>query len=492
MSTIIETRYGSVQGAQEGSVRVWRGVPFAAPPVGERRYRRPVPPQAWSGVRDATQFGPICPQIVSVFEQQLGEQPRAMSEDCLTLNIWAPGTESRKRPVMVWIHGGAFVSGAGSLPIYDGSNFAQHGDLIVVTVNYRLGPFGFLYLHGLTDDPEYAANLGLLDQIAALTWVRDNIAAFGGDPEHITIFGESAGAMSIAALLAMPEAQGLYQQAILQSGAAQVQLPEQASAVARAILEQLGVTPDNLDALRSIPGEIVLQTAIAVQSAMGGGLIFLPVLDGATLPAHPVAAIQSGSARNIPVLIGTNRDEGNLFVTPDTPPSSRDVLATMLRSIVGPTRFPSILGAYAESVAGQAELFTDIIFWIPALQLAEPQQAQAPVWMYRFDWESPSPEFVAGAFHALELPFVWDHLDTPAGRLFTGGAPGPQQLADPMHRAWIAFARTGNPGIAELPEWPQYDLDTRATMIFNSESRVEHDPQAEKRRLWLDAAQDVG
>ena len=485
MSLTVETNSGPVRGLQEGPVHVWRGLPYAQAPAGEGRFRAPQPPQPWTEVREATAFGPVAPQLSVGLESRFNVRPSAaqlpaQSEDCLFLNVWAPAVLG-KYPVMVWVHGGSFVTGSGSMPLYDGARFAAQGEVVVVTLNYRLGALGFLHL--AESGPGFENNLGLLDQLAALGWVRDNIAAFGGDPGRVTVFGESAGAMSIAALLGMPAAEGLFQAAILQSGAVRVQPPDRAKAVAQGMLRELGISDPA--ALRTLPVEALLQAAQRLLRTFQGGLPFQPVLDGATLPLNPNEALAAGARRGLPLLIGTNHDEGNLFVSPD---ATGQHLERLLEPLVGRERAASIAGQYPASRAGQAELITDTVFWLPALQLAARQAPHAPVWMYRFDWQVPSGQPVPGAFHALELAFVWDALDLPAARIFLSNAPAPQPLADAMHRAWLAFAHHHDPNGPGLLAWPRYEPPARSTLIFNTESHVERNPQPHKRDLWANTA----
>lgn len=486
MNSLVETRLGRLQGLLESNVYSWRGIPYAQPPVGKLRFRAPQPIQSWSDVRDATQFGPIAPQAPSGLQSRLkpnGQAPPepVMSEDCLYLNVWAPNTTTEKRPVMVWIHGGAFVTGGGSLPIYDGARFAARGDVIVVTLNYRLGPLGFLHLADLA--PDCDNNVGLLDQLAALRWVQDNISAFGGDPARVTVFGESAGAMSIADWFGMPASKGLFQAAILQSGAVRVQQPQQAHLLVQAFLTEVGVS--QAAQLRELPVQTLIQAGQRVLSAWSGGLPFQPVLDGKTISVHPLQALANGVAANIPMLIGTNHDEGNLFIPPQ---ATGKKLEKLLEPIVGPDRAMPIARSYPSSRAGHAQLFTDTVFWLPALQLAERQLVQAPVWMYRFDWCAPTGQPVPGAYHALELVFVWDMLNSPTAQLFVGPNPAPYPLATAMHQSWLAFAQQQNPNVSELPVWEPYTLHDRATMIFDTECWVENDPQREKRQVWANTA----
>ncbi len=490
---IVETRYGKVRGTNHGTVSVWKAIPFAQPPVGALRFRAPQPPAPWSHVRDATAFGPIAPQATLQGNgffgaRRLTQEPE--SEDCLYLNIWSPvpQADGKKRPVMVWIHGGAFTMGSGSTATYDGTNFAMHGDVVVVTLNYRLGALGFLYLEELAGE-QYATsgNNGLLDQIAALQWVRDNIEAFVGDPNAVTIFGESAGAMSIGALLAMPAAKGLFRHAILQSGAAHnVRSKEAASQIAYQFLQALNLKEDELASLLQEPTDALL-AAQAVVLRKHVSLAFGPVVDGISLPLAPSAAIASGMAKDVTVLIGTNHDEMKLFrVGPAaTEPDARVLQRTF--GAAADTAIATYTSARPELPLSDVwtAVLTDQVFRIPAIRLAEKQAQQgAPVWMYRFDWATPAFGGIFGASHALEITFVWDNLDTPGLGMLLKDFPGRQQLANRMHHAWIAFARTGNPNAPDLPPWPRYDTLRRATMLFDEVCRVVDDPQSEERLVW--------
>lgn len=492
----VETRYGKVQGSQQGSISVWKGIPFALPPTGERRFRAPQPPQPWTGVREATTFSPMAPQVPQMGASMVGAlgaeravDPRPMSEDCLYLNIWSPGTEGQKRPVMVYIHGGAFTLGSASDPWYDGTSFAANHHIVVVTINYRLGVLGFVSLKDLAGaDAGYTGNCGLLDQIAALEWVRENIAAFGGDPDQVTVMGESAGAMSIGALLGMPAAQGLFQRAILQSGAAgNLTTRPLATQVAQALLAKLGLETAQLSALAEVSLETLLKVQPQLGREFGGVQAFSPIIDGETLPQHPLATIAQGSAAKVAILAGTNRDEWRLFAMMSGGPK---VDEEQLKQLFGDGA-KTVLATYTQARADKSpelawiDIMSDLVFRMPAIRLAEGQVRQgAPVWMYRFDWESPAFGGVLGAAHAMDIPFVWNTLDTPLSRTFTGDSPSRQELSDQMHAAWASFIRSGTPAVASLPAWPPYDLDRRATMIFSDTLHVVDNPQGQVRALW--------
>ncbi len=493
---IAQTRYGKVQGYEQGAISVWKGIPFAQPPTGMRRFRAPQPPESWTGVRQATTFSPMAPQVPAMGLSMVGAmgaegavEPRPMSEDCLYLNIWSPGTEGEKRPVMVYIHGGAFTLGSASDPWYDGTSFAANHNLVVVSLNYRLGILGFVSLQDLAGaEAGYTANCALLDQIAALKWVRDNIVAFGGDPDQVTVMGESAGAMSIGALLGMPAARGLFQRAILQSGAAGF-LPTRplATHVAQALLAKLGLETSQLSALAEVPLETLLKIQPELGREFGGVRAYSPVIDGETLPQHPLAMIAQGSAAQVAILAGTNRDEWRLFAMLS---GGSQVDAEQLRQLFDDAAEPA-LALYIQARADQSkelawiDIMSDMIFRVPAIRLAEGQVRQgAPVWMYRFDWESPAFGGVLGAAHAMDIPFVFNTLDVGLSRIFTGDSPTRQALADLMQTTWASFIRSGTPAAALLPAWPPYDLERRATMLFSDAPHVVDDPQGQVRALW--------
>jgi len=441
-SSVVETHYGKVQGTQKDAVSVWKGIPFARPPLGSLRFRAPQPLEAWTGAREATQFGAISPQTST---GSFGTLPGPMSEDCLTLNIWSPSADNARRPVMVWIHGGSFVTGSGSTPWYNGTSFATQGDVVVVTINYRLGALGFLYLAEYAgEDYAGSGNNGLLDQIEALTWVRDNIAAFGGDPNNVTIFGESAGAMSIGALLAMPAARGLFKRATLQSGAAhRVNSSRVAADGTQNFLRALELGPGDMSRLLTTPVDDILRAQGTLPSSVQWRA-FSPVVDGVALPKRSIDAIADGSAAGVDVLVGTNLDEMKLFTVFD--PGQQTVDMNLLTTLFG-DRANEVLATYTDqqyeaplSTPWEAFL-TDRTFHVPAIRVAEQQgKHSASAWMYRFDWPTPVYGGVLGACHALEIPFLFNTLRHPSVAILTGGAEAPQSIANAMHAAWIAFA----------------------------------------------------
>jgi para-nitrobenzyl esterase len=487
---IVETQNGKIKGIEQGSIRVWKGIPFAQAPVGNLRFRPPQPAQPWSGVWEATTFSPTSMQIIPPALSGFGgEKPEPMSEDCLYLNVWSPAADDSKRPVMVWIHGGAFVTGSGSIASYSGASFAERHNIVVVTLNYRLGTLGFLHLGDLAGE-EYAdsGNCGILDQIAALQWVHNNIASFGGDPENVTVAGESAGAMSVGTLLAMPAAQGLFQRAILESGACHNVTPsEHATEVTQAMLQQLNIAPDQISGLLEVPAEQLLLAQEAIARRFPG-LLYMPVINGNALPRHPSVLLKEGAARDIAILIGTNRDESRLFtlMAPDGPQVNEKRLQEFFGDAAQET-----LAIYTNDTESKtpsdawSDILTDEMFRISVIRLAEMQVNQgAPVWMYRFDWPSPAFDGRLKACHALEIPFVFNTLHTPGLAMLTGDGPERQAIAERMHGAWAAFVRNGDPNGNNTPSWPQYDSTRRATYIFNVEDQVIDDPQGRERECW--------
>ena len=491
--TIVATRSGKVEGFERDGVAVFRGIPYAAPPVGTGRWQPPQREDPWSGTRDAGSFSAQSAQTEFAMTTMMGQRQPPYSEDSIYLNVWTPGCDDARRPVMVWIHGGAFIWGAGDTPWYDGTKFAVHGDVVVVTINYRLGPFGFMHLADLFDGAfAGSGNAGILDQIAALEWVRDCIGAFGGDPDRVTVFGESAGAASVATLLGAPGARGLFRAAIPQSGAASwMSARERATGIAARVDENLGIRAGDSEALLAAPTDAVLGALPAFREDGVAALPFQPVIDGTVLSEQPLAAIAAGNAAGVRVLTGTNLNEMTLFTIADP------VLATIddegvrnrLRAAFGAAGDP-LFDSYrarrpnATRQEVWLDLSTDGVFRIPAIRLLEAQLAHAPVWSYLFTFQSPVFGGILRSTHALEIPFVFDNLDRGGADMLTGSGPERQGIADAMHRAWIAFAREGDPQHAGLPEWPRYDLDRRATMRFDTTFELLDDPAREDREVF--------
>ncbi|MCW3834448.1 carboxylesterase/lipase family protein [Sphingomonas canadensis] len=446
------TAQGQVRGTIEGDVGVYRGIPYAAPPSGALRWKPPQPAAPWQGVRDATAFGPSCPQgvIPGAGAREANAVRGATSEDCLTLNIWAPARHAGPLPVMVWIHGGAHRIGSGSAPFYDGSAFARDG-VILVTFNYRLGLLGYLAHPALTaeaaaDAP--LANYGTMDQLAALRWVQANIAAFGGDPGNVTLFGESAGGVATLSLLTLPEARGLFHKAIVESGGGWNATPDLAEAERNgaAALESAGVRPGaSLAELRALPPEAF--------AGFKAGVGFGPVIDGRLLKQSTAQAFAAGDVVDVPLIIGFNSDEGSLMESFQMAPS------TMLGSVPG-AGLAALRAAYgargATDEALARRLFADGAFSAPARWIAGRSAGGAPSWLYRFDYVAELLRGQrSGARHGGEIPFVFDSWSAmPA--IAQALTEDDRRMAATIHGCWVSFAKTGVPVCPGAPAWPAY------------------------------------
>ena len=493
MQPFVETTHGELRGSAVDGHLAFKGIPFAAPPVGDLRFTAPRPMQPWEGVRDATAFGGVCPQDPLVPPPYRSEDPE--DEDCLFLNVYTPALDDEKRPVLFWIHGGGFSHGAGSQPTYDGGPLVERGDVVVVTINYRLGALGYLYLGGVGGDEWGAtANNGSRDQVAALQWVHDNIAAFGGDPENVTIFGQSAGGVAVNVLLGMPSARGLFAKAILQSGtAARLGGLELAEAVAARYLEGLGIAEGDTETIRTVPWSEMLRA----QGARGA---LSPVVDGDRLPRPPMDAIEDGELADIPVMIGCTRDEQKLYVaaTKREPLTDEDleaqVEALLPRRSKG--RAVEVIDVYRSSRndRGLPADNLDIIdaigttsrFRLPALRVAEAYLEHQPsTFVYQFDYASPARGGSMGACHGIEVPFVFGAVGRP-GRddRLSGSGQAVEALQEQLMDAWIAFARSGDPSHDGIGMWPVYDTTDRSTMVFDLESGAQSAPFEEERAMW--------
>ncbi|NBC35817.1 carboxylesterase family protein [Novosphingobium sp. FSY-8] len=491
---VVATRLGPVRGRMlAGGVRVFKGLRYAAPPVGRLRFRAPQPLRPSRAIMDAGTFGNAAIQAPGQPDMPADE---THGEDCLFLNVWTPPA-AKKAPVMVWLHGGGFSGGAASRPTYWGDAFARDG-VVLVSVNHRLNVFGYTQLPD-SWGPDYASSglAGMLDIVAALRWVRDNIDRFGGDPANVTIFGESGGGAKVSLLLGMPSAKGLYHKAIIQSGAMLEAAPRAyAQGLGAALTQELGVKPGDVAALAAVPTDKVYaaqDAAIAAvkSTATKGFLIdgFVPSIDGRELPRGPFSPVAQAMAAPVPLIIGTNKDEMTMFLIgdPKIRNQTEDEHAAYVRDIYpaqAEALIPAVRAAYPDYTPGYRSVIVAGArsFWMNAITLAERKLPQgAPVWMYRMDWELPERGGSFKASHALELSFVFGTYDNV--RNFVGPSDGPARLSAQMHPAWVAFARTGRPDHAAIPPWPRYNASTRATMIFNLTSHVENDPLSQMRRI---------
>jgi len=507
----VTTSAGRIRGSVDNSVHVFKGVPYGASTAGGGRFMPPQKPQSWTGVRDAFEWGGRPPQIVGGEpEEMLPTDPReAQSEDCLVLNIWTPKPGSGRRPVMVWFHGGGFASGSGSYSIYSGHELARKHDVVSISVNHRLNIFGYLYLAHFGGKWANASNVGMLDNVRALEWIKENIAAFGGDPANVTIFGQSGGAGKVSTLMAMPAAKGLFHRAIAQSGAALTATPkEQAIKTTEQVLARLNIKPDQLDQLQAKSMQELIDVLRPPAGARaggpgGGGLNFGPVLDGTSLPSNQFDPTAPAMSASVPFLTGTTATEVTFFA-PDARLHQIDdaeLKARVKASVRGSDADADrLIALYRKNQPGRdnIDLFlrldTDNSFFRQMVDTqAERKAAQkgAPVYMYRFEYYSPVRDGRLKAMHCMEIPFVFDNLE--AGKVYTGTSPAAQKIADQMSVAWVAFARTGNPNHKGIPQWKPFNADERPTMVFGAgtEARLVNDPGHDER-LALKALRENG
>ena len=505
--TSAQTQRGTLQGQSDDGIHVFRGVPYAQPPVGELRWRRPQPPEPWDGVRDALEFGPISIQpprpAAGPFARIMGHSQERMSEDCLYLNIWTPGLDDGQRPVMVWIHGGGLSSGSGSSPAYDGAPLAARGDLVIVMINYRLGALGYLPDPVLATDDESEGNYGFHDIVAALEWVRDEIATFGGDPSNVTLFGESAGGIAVGILLASPVAQGLFQRAIMQSGAAdRIHSRDAVGEMLPYFYKELGLEQPPADELRRLLLEDVLraQSALAaadpaVNPTAGLHGVFNAVVEDEFLDAVPLEAVGHGRGSGVDLLAGTMRNEFTLLsaMTGLAELNEERALELMAPLVGGNERAGECYELYrtlriergdtTDPLAIYNAVMTDRQYRGSTRRLLDAREgASGGTYAYLVEQRSPMFEGRLGAPHALDVPLVWG--TTELMRDFVGDDPQVDQLRAFMMDAWVSFARTGNPSTNALPGWPQYRADRPYTMVFGPDVRTVTSEREEELALW--------
>jgi para-nitrobenzyl esterase len=495
----VETTRGKIRGLILDGIRQWKGVPYGAHTGGPHRFRRPRPPAPWSGVRDCFGYGEVSPQLPTSFGHDyaslvsfdLNVALGGMGEDCLRLNIWTPGTDAQaRRPVLVSLHGGGFAIGSGNLPMYDGARLAGFGDVVVVSATHRLASFGFLNLSDLDPGGDPAGDwsdagvAGLLDLVAALEWVRDNIASFGGDPGRVMIFGQSGGGWKVSALLAMPAARGLFQRAAIQSGSLIRHLPRAAGAqMAASLLSKLGVSVARLHNLESVPWTNLL----AAQTELGAHL-FAPVADGVQVPGDPFGSGPPALSLEVPVIISTTlEDAGFLF---DHFQLTETELEALLRASYG-ERAKDMLPLYRSFFPDKspyllhAQIVTDAGFrrfaHLQAERCAAP--GRAPVYAYLWEWPSPAFDGKFGAVHAMDVPAS---LRNDRDVILGGGGRNATRMCDALARAWVEFAKTGAPSHSGIPTWGKFDTEERSTLIVGRDTRLVRDPYAELRRYWVD------
>jgi para-nitrobenzyl esterase len=498
---VAETSYGKVRGVDNQGIKTFKGIPYGANTSGNNRFMPPAEPASWTGVRDALEFGHTAPQrdpaapppspgALTVSGRNLPSE----GEDCLVLNVWTPGlNDGRKRPVMFWCHGGGFATGSGSSPDTDGTNLARRGDVVVVTINHRLNVLGFADLSEFSRDFAASGDVGMLDIVQALKWVRTNIAKFGGDPNTVMIFGQSGGGRKVETLLAMPSAKGLFHRATVESGAAlQVAGRDGAIRNAEQLLTKLGIAKTDVRDLQKLPVERILTAYFAVvrdergvDQAVNG---FAPAVDGTILPQQPFQPAASPVSADVPVMIGCTRTEMTLFSLND--PSAfrldEDGLHKRVQDLLAGGA-PGMIDLYRKLNPGATP--SDLYFLIasdyryagPTMKIAERREAlkKGPVYVYYFRWETPVQGGRLKSPHTMEIPFAFDNVKI-SSRL-TGGGAEAMALADRVSDAWIAFARTGNPNTPKLPHWPVFTAKDHATMVIDNTSRVVNDPLREQR-----------
>lgn len=484
---MVRTSHGPVSGTRSDGVERFLGIPYGADTGGAGRFRKAKPAADWVSTRAATEFGKRCPQpVIDKPNAIIGFSKLPVSEDCLNLNVWAPAKKSSKRAVMLWLHGGGYGFGSSADPYYDGTNLAKKEGVIVVSINHRLNGFGYLNL-GPEAAGQFDANVGEQDIVLALQWVRDNIARFGGDPDNVTVFGQSGGGGKISALLAMPSGKGLFAKAIIQSGSdPRIRTPEESLTLRDKVLAAAGLKPGEALKLREMPLEKLIEVFNKV-----GVLNFWPFVDGAVVPTHPYDTAANPVSANVTLLVGTTRDEANSVLAPDQSFKAIDdaKAGMMAMMLAGPEYSKEAIALYQRYMPGEparqivSRIMTDKMFSWTAAKLADAKSAQkAPVYKYRVDWRSPMLDGEVRAGHGVEIPFVFDSL--PEGDKLAGNGASQKRMTELMRGSFAAFARTGNPRAKGMPAWPRYDVAKRATFVFNDPPSLIYNPEPELRAFW--------
>jgi len=498
----VNTRHGRVQGLIRDGVHAFKGSRYGAAPVGELRFMPPQKPEAWKTILDCSEYGAPAMQLasgttaapVSDFGMQMSQvfntpsEIKIQNEDCLFLNVWTPNTDTKKRPVMFWIHGGGYAYGSGGQPVYCGEDLAREYDVTVVSVNHRLNVFGFLYLGDLMVGDQFkgSGTVGMQDLVFALEWVRDNIAEFGGDPGNVTIMGQSGGGAKVCNLLAMPSAKGLFHKASIQSGASpSVGRKDTATRAAKAVLDELKVTPGDIKALQAVPAQTLLKAVAKVGGSLGAG--FGPIVDGVAITRDPFAPDAPEVSADVPILLGFVKDEMTIFTAAEpwfgttTEDDLKKFAAAMPK---GPELLAELRKIYPHYTPTYLRVaLMSARFGLGSYLVAERKAAQrkAPVYMWFMTWETPVSNGLFKTPHTLEIPFMLNSYNRV--RTFVGQGDAPRKMAKQFAGAWVAFARTGNPDCKAIPHWPAYDTATRATMVFDLHSKVANDPNSEVRKL---------
>jgi para-nitrobenzyl esterase len=501
------TSFGRIRGVAADGITTFKGIPYGGNTTGKNRFMPPVEPQAWTGVRDALTWGPSAPQrepgapttTSSLAVAAAGLPPEG--EDCLVLNVWTPAVgDGRRRPVMFWCHGGGFVTGSGSSPVTDGANLARRGDVVVVTINHRLNVLGHTFLEGI-GGAEFAGSgdAGMLDIVQALKWVRENIAEFGGDPNVITVFGQSGGGRKVATLLAMPSAKGLFHRAIIESGAT-LKLVErdQADRVASELLGKLGLNRSQVRELQSLPVDRIMSAYFAVVRSMNVDQMtmgFSPTMDGRVVPRHPFYPTAADVSATVPLMLGSTRTELTSSADAAAFSLSEDALRVRIHELLA-DKATRVIDTYRKTnpTATPSDLYfliaSDQRYSAPVMKIAERRAAlgRGPVYLYYFRWETPIEGGRLRSPHTIEIPFAFHNLK--ASRM-TAGSPEAPALADKVSDAWLAFARSGNPNTPKLPQWPAFNGQDRATMVFDNASAVVNDPIREERLAMFGALEQL-
>ena len=508
-SPVVETSAGKVRGFTRNGIHTFKGIPYGATTEGAARFLAPQKPQPWTGIRSSMYYGPTCPQApragwkndegAFLFQWDDG-QP---GEDCLRVNLWTPGLDNSKRPVMVWLHGGGFAAGSGQeQPAYNGENLSRRGDVVVVSLNHRLNMLGYLNLAAYSGKFADSGNAGMLDLVLALEWVHDNIAGFGGDPANVLIFGQSGGGAKVSTLMVMPAAKGLFHKAVVESGSSLRQgTPEASSKAAASLVAELGLSKANIDKIQTLPYSKLLEaqdaatkkltaSGAAAPGPMGPRLAIGPYVDGKHVPAHPFDPTAPAISASVPMIIGTVLNESSpSMANPDLEAMTEDDMRKRAEQRYH-DKAGMVVDAYRKAYPSvkPVELLSRLMsVRTNAVTQCERKAAQgaAPCWNYLFAWQTPILSGRPRAFHCSEIPFVFYNTDVSA--FATGGGPGPRELAAKVSDAWINFARKGDPNHTGLPNWPKYDAANGPVMIFDNTCEVKNDPDRDLRKVVAEA-----